>query len=1012
MNVNLLNTLLKLFAIIVRDDGLTEENTLLVKNFLIQQFNDYTARQYLEIFRSYALQENAGDEHQNIISLCNSVNNELTYEQKIFILIRVIELAFADNKVSMHEVKKIVLAAKHLNIEYKEYLNLFNFITTQSPLQLQLTNLLCFGLEGEQAGHPIQELPRNSEYFAVLHIKTANLFLLRFIGRSEVNLNGQPIKPQVVYILQQGSVLRFQKLDPIYYTDIVDHFLYSTRGTSLVFEAQNVSYRFRDGKIGLYPLSFQEESGKMVAIMGGSGAGKSTLLNVLNGNNRPYEGKVTINGISIHDNPKAIEGVIGFVAQEDILIEELTVYQNLYFNAQLCFNYLKEPELDALVNDMLNELGLSEIRDLQVGDAENNTNISGGQRKRLNIALELIREPSILFVDEPTSGLSSRDSENVMDLLKELAHKGKLVIVVIHQPSSNIFKLFDKLLILDKGGYPVYYGNPAESIRYLRRELNYVNSELVDCPECGTVNPEQIFSMMETKIIDEFGNPTRQRKIEPREWYQRFLSWYKPPPPRETYEEIDTNLHIPTALKQFRVFAKRDLLSKLANKSYLVISLAMPPILALGIAFLLRSVPLSELQTGDYKLFKNDDLPIYIFVSILISLFIGLTISSEEILRDRKLRKRETFLNLSKSSYLFSKIAVLFGITALQMLIYTLLGNATLEISGMNFDYWLMLLTVGCFSVMLGLNISATFDSAVTIYILIPFLLIPQIVLSGTTVSFYKLNPFFRNVKTTPLISDFAASRWAYEGLAVRQYKDNHYTKHFFKYDQAQKNAEFKVSEFLPQLKERLQFCVEHYENPQQGASVARQLETIRNYLTNELSNFKHKHHVTLRRLTPDRFNSDVEADASRIIDLLERKYLKVINEAKDNREAAKARLQRKGIDLKQLQEDHDNEYLGYFLQNKLIDVAIVEQDGELIRIKDPIYQFPNTQKHSLNYREHFYAPAKAFLGHQFDTYWFNLMFIWLMTVLLYITLYFETFRKLIHQLGILIRRLQQLSFK
>ncbi len=117
--------------------------------------------------------------------------------------------------------------------------------------------------------------------------------------------------------------------------------------------------------------------------------------------------------------------------------------------------------------DLLNSIGLYEAKDLKVGSPLEKT-ISGGQRKRLNIALELIREPSVLFVDEPTSGLSSRDSENIMDLLKELALKGKVIFVVIHQPSSDIFKMFDKLLILDLGGRPIYYGNPVDGVLYFK----------------------------------------------------------------------------------------------------------------------------------------------------------------------------------------------------------------------------------------------------------------------------------------------------------------------------------------------------------------------------------------------------------------------------------------------------------------------------------------------------------------------------------------------------------------
>ncbi|NJK97775.1 MAG: ATP-binding cassette domain-containing protein [Bacteroidales bacterium] len=160
---------------------------------------------------------------------------------------------------------------------------------------------------------------------------------------------------------------------------------------------------------------------------------------------------------------------MGYVSQEDFLVEELTVFQNLYFNAKLCFDKYSDEKLVSMVNELLITLGLFEIKNMKVGSPLNKK-ISGGQRKRLNIALELIREPSILFLDEPTSGLSSRDSENIMDLLKELSFKGKLIFVVIHQPSSDIFKMFDKLLILDSGGYLIYNGDPIDSIIYLNPE--------------------------------------------------------------------------------------------------------------------------------------------------------------------------------------------------------------------------------------------------------------------------------------------------------------------------------------------------------------------------------------------------------------------------------------------------------------------------------------------------------------------------------------------------------------
>src|SRR3954469_918771 len=164
------------------------------------------------------------------------------------------------------------------------------------------------------------------------------------------------------------------------------------------------------------------------------------------------------------------------------------------------FREFSDEEIAKKCISLLADLGLTETKDLKVGSPLEKT-ISGGQRKRLNIGLELIREPSVLYVDEPTSGLSSRDSENIMDLLKELALKEKLIFVVIHQPSSDIFKMFDKLMILDVGGYPIYYGKPVDSVIYFKTAVNHVNCNESECIECGNVNPEQAFNIIESKVL-------------------------------------------------------------------------------------------------------------------------------------------------------------------------------------------------------------------------------------------------------------------------------------------------------------------------------------------------------------------------------------------------------------------------------------------------------------------------------------------------------------------------------
>lgn len=491
------------------------------------------------------------------------------------------------------------------------------------------------------------------------------------------------------------------------------------------------------------------------------------------------------------------EGLIGNIPQDDLLIEELSVFQNLFYNTKLCFGELNDDAIQTKVLDVLDSLGLMEIKDLKVGSVLNKT-ISGGQRKRLNIGLELVREPSILFVDEPTSGLSSRDAENVMDLLKQLALSGKLIFVVIHQPSSDIFRLFDQLYMLDTGGYPVYFGNPADALIYFKRQVHLTDAEQSECSVCGNINPEQLFNIIELHEVDEFGKSTNNRKITPKEWNELYKNI-------ETANVEDSKLELSVKrnkkagpFSQWKIFFTRDLLSKLSNKQYMLINLLEAPVLALVLGFILRYS-----SASDYELISNPNLPAYLFICVIVSLFMGLSVSAEEIIRDRKIRQREKFLHLSKTSYFLSKVSLLFIISAIQTLCFVLIGNALMGIHDMNMTYWMILFTTSCFANLLGLNISAALDSAVTVYILIPFLLIPQILLSGVIVRYDKLHPLINCNEGVPLIGNVMTSRWSYEALTVEQFANNPFEKQFYSEEAAMSQATFKKDWWVAAMREK-----------------------------------------------------------------------------------------------------------------------------------------------------------------------------------------------------------------
>ncbi|RKX17175.1 MAG: ABC transporter, partial [Candidatus Zixiibacteriota bacterium] len=784
------------------------------------------------------------------------------------------------------------------------------------------------------------------------HLHLTNLYLYRYIGDTELSANGQIIHKDKVYIFNFGGSIRGPKIKTIYYSDIITVFSQDQITSKIVYEVKDLEYRFKSGKIGVHTMSFTETSGRLVGIMGASGAGKSTLLNVLNGANVPYAGNVLINGMSIFsEEEKKLEGLIGFVSQDDLLIEELTVFQNLYFNARLCFDNYTRFQLIRTVLKVLRTLGLYEIRDMKVGSPLNKK-ISGGQRKRLNIALELIREPAILFLDEPTSGLSSRDSENIMDLLKELTLKGKLIFVVIHQPSSNIYKMFDSMLILDNGGYLIYDGVPVDAITYFKSSMHQADWSESECPVCGNVNSEQIFNIIETKVLDEYGTQSMTRKISSEEWNKLYLENKET---KQQKKEIDKQelvlpeiqFKTPNKLKQFWIFVKRDVLSKLANSQYLFINLLETPILALSLSFIIKYWDIDAVSSEGYNFSKNDNVPVYIFMAVIIAIFVGLTVSAEEIIKDRKILKREKFLNLSWGSYLFSKFYILLIISAFQALTFVLIGNSILEIRGLYLHYWIMLFSAWAFAIILGLNVSDSFKTAVTIYILIPFLVIPQMILSGIIVSYDKLNPLISTPSEVPWYGEIITARWAYEAMAVYQYKNNVFEEVFYPYDKIINNCNYKKDYWLVSLMNKVDGLKRNLDKPEKKEENRLALEMLRNEIMIEMKEnpkFKFTH---LKYLTPDKVTLKVIKETKLSLRKLKEYYIKkakitslkkdkITREMQDTEEKQKEFLEHKKI--------YTNDKLSDFVRNKNTIEGIVEYHNKLFRKIDPVYQDPKSK--------------------------------------------------------------------
>lgn len=1007
MSELILKAIIRLFAVVARQDGVTEQEREQIKTFLKEHIAESMVAYYLSLFDEYTkpgAHSSQGDTHA-LQQECDEINRGLTQKQKVIIVLELERIVLADEKVSKREEELMHIICESFKVKEEDLTSIRQFVVGQEASELDHEALLIIDAHEDKDFAHAKHIrkPHLKGLIEVLYIQQAELYFVKYIGKEDVYLNSVPVKPGTINVLAVGSALRWDKDDPVYYGDVLAKFKKFDDGSRITFEAKAIDFKFKNGKLGLRNINLAEESGNLIALMGASGSGKSTLLHVLNGSEKPFKGQVLINGVDIHREPERIEGVIGFVPQDDLIIEDLTVYQNLYFAAKLCFNDKSEEEIDALVLKVLEDLGLSETKDLKVGSPLRKT-ISGGQRKRLNIGLELLREPSVLFCDEPTSGLSSRDSENIIDLLKELSLKGKLVFTVIHQPSSDIFKKFDKLVILDTGGYQIYYGNPVDAIVYFKRSISLINSDEGECNECGNVNPEQIFNIIETKVINEYGHFTPERKITAEQWNKTYDRNAKALTLETAQEALKSTLQIPNRIKQAGIFAMRDIQAKLHNTQYLVINLLEAPLLAFILAFIVRYYNVDDKLMSGYVYGKNLNLPAYLFMSVIVALFMGLTVSAEEIIRDRKILKREAFLHLSRSSYLASKISILFTLSAIQTVMFVLLGNYILGIKGMFFEHWAILFTVSCFANVLGLNISSAFNSAVTIYILIPILLIPQLILSGVVVKFDKLNPAIGNTTTVPFVGDLMASRWAFETAMVTQFKDNKFEKKFYEEDKKMANSDYKKVYFIPELETRLQYCLVNLSSQDESvkSKIKTDLELVYSEIKREAEEVSAGELPFTNSLTPSKFDSTVYQQTSDFFIKLKRVYMNRYNEAdaiKEAKIAAMTNTPEKELEFEQFKADYHNEVIADLVKNLSETHRTIEKDGKLIQKIYPIYKKPDPD-HIIDFNAQFYMPFKHFLNRNIDTFIFNLGVIWSMSLVLAIALYFDLLRRIIDGIG------------
>lgn len=789
MNDIILSSFLSLFALLGKVEQVDNERALsMLASYLRHHFGIRNTETYLNLYTdsrdAYEMAEGL-DAGTIAVSICEQLKGKISQREAAMLVLRLMEFCGIGSNRPMSAKSPIFSAiAERFGISEASMLDYADYVSGRASEHVLIHQL------ADTAG----------ELRTLLSEETGQL-LFTYLGPDSVTLNDVPVLSGAYQVWLQSSVLKGRTGKPVYYSSVHEAHLRQRgqsvdRGSQVEFCGRGINFRYPQSDNGMHDLSFTLRSGELVAIMGGSGTGKTTLLSLLNGTLTPQTGTITINGHSIAE-PEAYD-LIGFVPQDDLLIEELTVRQNLFYTARLCFAGMSTDELNARVDKTLKDLGLDSVGHLKAGSPLNKY-ISGGQRKRLNIALELIREPAVLFLDEPTSGLSSADTEKVVSLLKEQTLKGKLIVVNIHQPSSDVYKLFDRLLLLDSGGYPVFDGNPIDAITYFKTAADYADADTSACPTCGNVNPEVVLNIIDEKALTSTGEFSDTRKTSPQEWHALYLKNREADSAPEVSPVPPSDQRRPNRLQQFAIYLERNARAKASNLQYLLITSLVAPALAAICALLTRYAP-----PEGYTLMNNKNFISYVFMAVIVASFVGMSGSAEEIIKDRALLKRERFLRLSYSSYIWSKIVFLAAVSAVQAMLFTLVGNSIIELHGLTGSWWLVLFVTSLLANLTGLLLSQCLNSVVAIYITIPLLLIPQILLCGVVVSFSDLNRH-STTGNVPVIGDIIPSRWAYEALAVTSFTDNAFERPVFELDKQKHEAQWYLAGAVHELQSQLE---------------------------------------------------------------------------------------------------------------------------------------------------------------------------------------------------------------
>jgi ABC transport system ATP-binding/permease protein len=579
---------------------------------------------------------------------------------------------------------------------------------------------------------------------------------------AKIWINQQPLIAQTPQALASGDQIQLGKIELIFTLDAVSsdslepsltltpaqNALYNLSSAPLLrqpsptvpvnqlrLDACDLVYRVGALKL-LDDISLSILPTEFVTIVGVSGAGKSTLLNALSGFRPATRGSVFVNGHSLYQNYDAYRTELGYVPQDDIIHQDLTVQQALNFAAQLRLspNTLERDRLQQ-VQQVLIDLELEEQANTYV------KNLSGGQRKRVSIGVELLTKPGLFFLDEATSGLDPGTELQMMRLLRRMASQGRTVVLVTH--TTKNLMISNLVVFLAKGGRVAYFGPPKDALDYFGVEEFdeiYIKVEEERSPQEWALQYQQ--SPYYQKYVAD-----RQLNLFELQANQGILS-----------SKREINQSKPSPWRQFRILSQRSFAILRQDLPSFLFLLAVAPILGL-LDFVMWQRDMFDSTKGDPTQCFT-----LLFISVLIAVIVGSLSTMREIVKESEIYRRERMIGLQIVPYVLSKMSLSAILAVYQSAIFISTKAIAVDfpgtwVTGVSVYFTLFLCTLG--GMVMGLLVSALATSQNMAPLLTILFLVPQITFAGSFLPLNSLGPVGQ------AMSQLTVTRWAYESMVT-----------------------------------------------------------------------------------------------------------------------------------------------------------------------------------------------------------------------------------------------------